>query len=394
MKRFNLLRSYQGLAAGTYLSAWGHMTLEFGHQFLPVVYPALIVSMGLTYAQIGTIALVSSLGATVLQPLFGHLSDRWAPRRIIPLSLVWIGILLGLTGFMPTYELLMLVVGLGALGSAAFHPAGASLASEGEAKRRGSAISVFSVGGNFGSALSPIIVGFAVGWFGVRGTGVIIPVMVGMAIYLAIRFRHAGQMQDAAKKIRQEKTGTMRESKLALGLIVLAAASRSWVLGSLVTYLPEWLQGSGYSPEAAGATLSVLLVSLGLGSLIFGPLSDRVGRAPILAGSLVGLVPAMWLFLQSVGAAQVLSAGLIGLMVGASFPVTILMAQEAWPRGPGLASALAIGVAWLPAGFGAWVVGSLADATSLGNALESLVYVPLIGVAAVGALAVSKRFNV
>ncbi len=218
--------------------------------------------------------------------------------------------------------------------------------------------------------------------------------MVGMAIYLAIRFRHAGQMQDAVKKIRREKTGPARESKLALGLIVLAAASRSWVLGSLVTYLPEWLQGSGYSPEAAGATLSVLLVSLGLGSLIFGPLSDRVGRAPILAGSLVGLIPAMWLFLQSVGAAQVLSAGLIGLMVGASFPVTILMAQEAWPRGPGLASALAIGVAWLPAGFGALVVGSLADATSLGNALESLVYVPLLGVAAAGVLVVSKRFKV
>ena len=138
----------------------------------------------------------------------------------------------------------------------------------------------------------------------------------------------------------------------------------------------------------------MLLVSLGLGSLIFGPLSDRVGRAPILAGSLVGLVPAMWLFLQSVGAAQVLSAGLIGLMVGASFPVTILMAQEAWPRGPGLASALAIGVAWLPAGFGALVVGSLADATSLGNALESLVYVPLLGVAAAGVLVVSKRFKV
>ncbi|MCH7664041.1 MAG: MFS transporter, partial [Chloroflexi bacterium] len=254
MKIFNLLRPYQGLAAGTYLTALGHMTLEFSHNFLPVVYPALIVTMGLTYAQVGTMALVSGLGATVLQPLFGYLSDRWEPRVMIQASVAWIGTLLGLTGFMPTYGLMLLVVGVGALGSAAFHPAGASLSSKGAGRRRGSALSVFSVSGNFGSALSPIIVGIAVAWFGTRGTGVVIPIAVAMGLYLAMRFRQAGKGKSASTNTEEEKHTARNESKMALALIVLAVATRSWVQGSLITYLPEWLQGQGYSLGAAGAT--------------------------------------------------------------------------------------------------------------------------------------------
>jgi FSR family fosmidomycin resistance protein-like MFS transporter len=334
---------------------------------------------------------VSGLGTTVLQPVFGLLSDRWEPRFIIPASVAWMGILLGSMGFMPTYGLLLLVVGVGALGSAAFHPAGASLASEGAGERRGSAISIFSVSGNLGSALSPVVVGFAVGWLGTRGTGVIIPVMLGMAVYLAMRFRQAGHGEADSRRTEQETQRTVNGSKLALGLIVLAASSRSWLLGSVVTYLPEWLGGLGYSLQAAGAALSVLLVSLSLGSLTGGPLSDRAGRIPVLLVSLAGLGPATWLFLHAAGAGQVASAGLIGLMVGASFPVTILMAQEAWPQGPGLASALAIGVGWLPAGIGSWAVGMLADATTLGNALGGLVYVPAVGVAAAVALGLQRK---
>lgn len=394
MKNIKLLRSYQGLATGTYLSSWAHLALEFGHQYLPVVYPALIVSMGLTYAQVGTLALVSGLGTTVLQPVFGLLSDRWEPRFIIPASVAWMGLLLGSVGFMPTYGLLLLVVGIGALGSAAFHPAGASLASKGAGERRGSAISVFSVSGNFGSALSPVVVGLSVGWLGTRGTGVIIPVMLGMAVYLAMRFRQTGQGEASTRQSGRETQRTITGSKLTLALIVVAVAARSWLQGSVVTYMPEWLQALGYSPEAAGATLSVLMIALSLGGLTGGPLSDRVGRIPVLLVSLAGMGPATWLYLHSTGAMQVAGAGLIGLMVGASFPVTILMAQEAWPQGPGLASALAIGVGWLPAGIGAWLVGRLADATTLENAMSSLVYVPLVGVAAAGMLALNNRLNV
>jgi FSR family fosmidomycin resistance protein-like MFS transporter len=87
--------------------------------------------------------------------------------------------------------------------------------------------------------------------------------------------------------------------------------------------------------------------------------------------------------LQTTGTVQLLCIGLIGVMIGATFPVTILMAQEIWPRATGLASSLVMGVGWLPAGIGSWVVGLIADRSSLSAGLTTLIFVPLVGVTAV-----------
>ena len=108
--------------------ALAHLTIELCNNYMPVVYPILIPTMGLTYAQVGLVTLVASIGATLVQPLFGFLSDRWKPRRIVVASIIWIGLLMGLVGLTRNYWLLILLVGLGSLGSAAFHPAGATAA--------------------------------------------------------------------------------------------------------------------------------------------------------------------------------------------------------------------------------------------------------------------------
>ncbi len=102
----------------------------------------------------------------------------------------------------------------------------------------------------------------------------------------------------------------------------------------------------------------------------------------MIIASLVLLGPALWGFLTLAGLAQVIAAGVIGLMIGASFPVAILMAQDAFPEGIGLASALVMGLGWLPAGLGSWVLGELADSVSLSYALHTLIYVPIIGIGA------------
>lgn len=385
-----MLKAYLGLPRETYLTALGHMALEFSHQFLPVVYPALILALGLTYAQVGVIALTASLASTVLQPLFGHLSDRWKPRLIIPISVAWIGVLMGLVGFMPSYTAIVIVVALGSLGSAAFHPAGASITSLIGRARRGAAMSVFSVSGNLGSTLSPLIVGLGMVWFGLAGPVVIIPITVLAAVYISINFRNGAAKDASAAPINNTNNQSSNSSKIALALIITAAASRSWYLGSLNTYLPEWLQSQGFTPEAAGASLSLMLFASSIGALIGGSLSDRTGRLPILLISMAGLGPAVWLLMQLSGPLQLAAVALAGFLIGATFPVTIVMAQEAWPRGTGLASALAIGLGWLPSGVGAWVVGLLADASTLTDGLSTLVYVPLVGLLA-GLILWSRR---
>ena len=113
---------------------------------------------GLYLAKTLCLAMVAAVGSSLAQPIFGFLSDRWGTPRMIVFSIAWLGLLMGLVGFAWNYWSVVLVVGLGALGSAAFHPAGATLASTGGGKRRGAAMSIFSVSGNLGTALSPLLV--------------------------------------------------------------------------------------------------------------------------------------------------------------------------------------------------------------------------------------------
>jgi len=148
--------------------------------------------------------------------------------------------------------------------------------------------------------------------------------------------------------------------------------------------LPEWLRGNGQSLAVAGAALTLFMVAVSIGSLFGGALSDRFGRLPVIGVSLALMSAGHWLLLHSAGAPQMAAVLLIGLMIGASFPVTIVLAQEAWPGSVGFASAMVMGLGWLPAGLGAWAVGRIADGSTLTDGLRSLTLAPLVGLAAAG----------
>ncbi|MBL7202645.1 MAG: MFS transporter, partial [Anaerolineae bacterium] len=137
-----------------FLVSLGHMSVELCSQFLPVLYPVLVTALGLNYTQVGLIAMAAGVGTSLAQPLFGYLSDLWYPRWIVVLGIVWVGLIMSIVGLLDDYASVVLVVGLGVLGSAAFHPAAASIASSGGGTRRGIATSIFSVGGSLGTVLS------------------------------------------------------------------------------------------------------------------------------------------------------------------------------------------------------------------------------------------------
>lgn len=379
-----LVSLYKKLSSGAVYIAASHLSLELSNNFLPVAYPLFIEKMGLTYSQVGIIAFVAVVAATLLQPVFGYLSDRFDSRLLLTASLLWIGTIMGITGLAGSYWLLVFLVGLGGLGSAAFHPAAASLASAVAGRRRGASMSLFSVGGNLGAALSPLLVGALLLRLGLTGTVSLIPLLWLFAMVLYRASRRLPADSSLAESHRKGDRGAVETGPwLALILVVLIAAARSWFQGALNTYLPEWLQSQGWSPESAGTMLSVMLGSVAVGSLTGGTLSDRVGRTPVALASLLLMAPILWLLMNTTGVVQVFCVALAGVMIGATFPVTLLMAQEAWPRAVGLASSLAIGFGWLPAGVGAWVVGVVADRVTLSFALSTLMAAPLVGIAAV-----------
>ena len=372
-----------------FLIALGHLGIEVCSNYLPVVYPLLIGTLGLSYTQVGMVALVAGLSTSLPQPLFGYLSDRWGPHRMSVLSVAWNGLIMALVGFTRDYPSLVLVVALGMLGSAAFHPSGATIASTGNTTRRGAAVSVFSVGGNIGSALSPLWVTAGIGWLGLRGTSVLIPVALLITLFLYQQLARGARPENQPTVAHQN---TQRASSPAwLVLILLAVMFRSWFQAAFMTYLPAWIQDQGGSLAAGGHMLFVFLASVGVGSLIGGTLSDRIGRWQVLALSLALLGPAEWLFLSAPDPLQVALLGAVGALLGASFPVSIVMAQETWPHGLGVASGLVMGLPWMGGGIGAALTGLVADHFSLTAGLQVLALPAVLGTASTLAYAVLRR---
>ena len=387
------------------LGAVGHLLLEITNNFLPITYPLLIPLLGLSFTQVGLIALVHSLCGTLPQPWLGALAQRWGPQRIIVISLAWSGLFMGLIGLSGSYWLALVLAGLGGFGGGAFHPAGAMsvarLAAGPEGRqRRGAAMSLFSVGGNLGSALSPALMAVALGLFGLPGTGAAVLVGLGSALLvwrllapeaLAPRTFAAGDSAAGALPRSAPSPSPPRQPAarrihpvLPLALIVVFAMSRSWFQLSITSFLPTW------TAQSLGSTawpLVLFMGSVGAGSLSGGRLSDRIGRTRTLLGAALLTIPAHLIFIHGVPAVQLAAVAVLGAALGATLPVAIVMAQERRPHATGVAAGLVIGLGGLPAGIGASVTGLLADAFSLDAALQWTVLALVAGALAVIALA-------
>ena len=372
-----------------FLAALGHLAIELCASYLPMLYPLLIESLGLSLARVGVIAMVAGIGQSLAQPIFGYLSDRWGPYWIGALSVAWIGLFMGLAGVAGSYPLLTLMVGLGTLGSAAFHPAGATIVSASSKKRRGAAVSVFSVGGSIGAALSPLWVAVGVERWGTPGTLVLIP--VAFLVSALLRWQLGRGMSSEKAHSQGRRSPMKRRTAISLALIVMAVMCLAWFKVAFTTYLPIWLQSQGRSLAITGRVFSVHLLFMGLGSLVSGPLSDRLGRWQLYVLSLVLLGPAGWLFLGASAPMQVVLSGVIGALVGATFPVSIAIAQEAWPSAVGIASGLVMGLGWFPGGIGASFTGLVADRWSLEAGLRMLVLPTVLGAACILAYAAVQR---
>lgn len=366
--------------------AGSHAALELLHQILPVVYPLLIAERGFTYAQIGTLALVAGLGGTVAQPLFGWLSDRWDARWLALLSLGWMGGAMALVGWVQAFGWLMLVIGLATLASAAYHPAGATLARVVGRSQPGLTMSLFSTGGAAGSALSPLLIGGLLVTFGLRGTLFWLPLGLLLAGGLLFPLRHIILEPARSAAIGQSQAGSV----VPIILLVIVCGARSWLQGALGTYLPEWLISQGSSLEQASGAFAIFLLAISGGGLMSGLLADRFGNWRVMTVALLLLSPLYWLFLMGTPILAFPALILLGVALGFTYPISILMAQQAWPQAVGMASALVIGIGWLPAGLGAWAVGQIADSQSLAAGLNSLVWVPLISV---GVMLVYRRWS-
>jgi FSR family fosmidomycin resistance protein-like MFS transporter len=363
-----------------------HLLNDTIQSLMPSIYPILKSSFQLNFSQIGLIALTLQLTASLLQPAIGMYTDR----RPTPYSLV-AGMAFSLVGLLvlsaaATLGTILVAAGLVGIGSSVFHPEASRIARMASGGQHGLAQSVFQVGGNLGSSLGPLLAAFLVVPRG-QSSLAWCALLALVAMVLLIRVgrwsaERRPRIVKPAARVRWEPRSGLSRSRVVLALAVLVALifSKYFYLASLSSYYTFYLISKfGLSVQSAQLHLFVFLGAAAVGTILGGPVGDRIGPKYVIWGSILGVFP----FTFALPHANLFWTGaltvLIGLILASAFSAILVYAQELVPGHVGTIGGLFFGFAFGMAGLGAAALGRLADATSIEYVYRLCAYLPLIG---------------
>lgn len=353
----------------------GHACVDVYQGAVASLVPYFVAERAYSYAAVSGIVLAASLLSSVAQPVFGLLTDRRAMPWLLPLSTLLAGVGIALSGVSDSYAVTLAVVAVSGIGVAAYHPESARVA---RLASRGShsAMAWFSLGGNVGFALAPLLVAAAVAAGGLRFTPLLmLPAAAGAAICLPV-LRALGRRETTSSATAQVPAG---DDVPAFVRLSLAVVCRSIVFTGLSTFVSLYAtQRMGGSKAAGTAALFVLYVGGAVGSVLGGALAGRWDRVTVsrwsyllTAASVAGVVwvpgPALYGFLALTSA---------GLYVPFSLQVTL--GQDYLPSRVGTASGITLGLTVSIGGLASPLIGTVADQTSLRTALTPLILMPLL----------------
>jgi FSR family fosmidomycin resistance protein-like MFS transporter len=365
-----------------------HFLNDTLQSLLPAIYPILKGGFNLNFSQVGMLTLAYQITASLLQPLVGHYTDRKPQPYSLPIGM---GLtLLGLIAlaFAPNYFSLLVGASFLGMGSSIFHPEASRIARLASGGAHGLAQSVFQVGGNFGSALGPLLTAFFILPRGQSSLAWFALVALGAAAILAALGRWYKRAGHASKPASDESPGRAavlnRKVGGALAILTTLLFSKFVYLASITSYYVFYLmQHFELSIETAQVDLFVFLAAVAAGTVVGGPIGDRIGRKKVIWASILGVVP-FTLILPYVGlTATIALSAVVGLVLSSAFPAIVVYAQELMPGRVGMVSGLFFGLAFGMGGLGAALLGALADATSVRYVYQVCAFLPLLGVLAV-----------
>ncbi|MEP6535595.1 MAG: MFS transporter [Bryobacteraceae bacterium] len=362
-----------------------HLLNDLVQSLIPALYPILKESFHLDFGQLGLISLTYQMTASLLQPVVGFYTDR----RPMPFSLP-IGMSFTLAGLIllsaaHTYPMLLLASALVGLGSAVFHPESSRVARMASGGQHGLAQSVFQVGGNVGSSLGPLLAAFivvprgqsSIAWFSVAA-------LLGIVILSNVGIWYKGHAAERAsiqvKRPSEEPRLPRKKIAVALAILIALIFSKYFYLASIGSYYTFYLIHKFHvSVQSAQIHLFVFLGAVAAGTIVGGPVGDRIGRKYVIWGSILGVLP----FTMVLPYANLFWTGLlvvpIGLILASAFSAILVYAQELVPGRVGLISGLFFGFAFGMGGIGAALLGQLADHTDIEFVYRLCAYLPAIG---------------
>jgi FSR family fosmidomycin resistance protein-like MFS transporter len=360
-----------------------HFLNDMMQSMLAAIYPMLKTNYGLDFGQIGLLTLTFQVTASLLQPVIGAYADKRPLTYSLPVGMgcTFVGlIMLALAGH---YWLLLLGASAVGLGSAVFHPESSRVARLASGGRHGTAQSIFQVGGNLGSAVGPLLAAFiilpmgqtSVAWFSVAA-------LLGIVALTKVGNWYSRYRVRAAKEPAPITASPYSRRRIIATLVVLALLvfSKYIYLASLTSYYIFYLMHKFAIPvQDAQVYLFLFLGAVAVGTLIGGPIGDRIGRKQVIWCSILGVLPfTLALPYADLFWTAILSM-IIGVVLASAFPAIVVFAQELVPGRVGMVAGLFFGFAFGMGGISAAVLGQIADVKGIDYVYTVCSFLPLIG---------------
>lgn len=350
---------------GISLLAAAHVFNDANQSVLPALIPWLIVHRGLSLTSAATLVLAMNLSSSVVQPLFGHLSDRKSLAWVIPVALLLATFGTAAIGFSTSMPFMLLGALISGIGIAAFHPEASRFANYFGGPQRATAMSWFTTGGYLGFAIGPIVVTPLLLIFGLHGTAfLLIPgaILAGLLVRDLPRFERA-----RARAHRAGRTRPGVDDWRGFSIMTAVVALRSTVFFGAVTFMPVYAIAVTHVDKALGSVaLAAMLLGGAFGTLWGGRLADRIDRRRVISASLAfTLVFGAGIVVAGIYAPQfailIPIAIAFGVAIGLSAGVIVVIGQEYLPQRIGIAAGVTLGLSVTIGGFAAPLFGAIGD---------------------------------
>jgi len=371
-----------------YLLSAGHLSVDINSGSLPALLPFFVAEYGMDYTAVAGLTFASSFLSSIVQPVTGYLADRAQRQWFMVLGILMAGLSLAATGFLMDYWAIFAAVTLMGIGSAIFHPEAAHMANRLSGAAKGRGMSIFSVGGNAGFGLGPLLAVFLVSAFGMKSLafyGVASVILASFILFNIPALKAESARQEARAERLERVTGEGATNDWnGFSRLTLLILFRSTVQAGLGSFLPLFCIGAlGASIPVAGATLSIISLGGVIATLIGGRLADRWGYVKTLRRGCLLMVPALAVVAFS-GQLWAVYAMLIPIALAQQGPYSsfVVLGQSYLAKNIGLASGVTLGLSFSLGGVMVPSLGAFADKFGI-----ELIMPLLVGIAALAALA-------
>ncbi|WP_174508263.1 MFS transporter [Klebsiella oxytoca] len=361
-----------------------HLLNDMIQSLILALYPLLQSEFSLTFVQIGMITLTFQLASSLLQPVVGYWTDKHSMPWSLPVGMCFTLCGLVLLALAGSFGTVLLAAALVGIGSSVFHPESSRVARMASGGRHGLAQSLFQVGGNFGSSLGPLLAAVIIAPYGKGNVAwFVLAALLAIVVLLQVSRWYAAQHRMNKGQPKTIVASPLPKNKviLAVGILLMLIFSKYFYMASISSYYTFYLMHKfGLSIQNAQIHLFIFLFAVAAGTVIGGPVGDKIGRKYVIWGSILGVAPFTLILPYATLEWTGILTMIIGFVLASAFSAILVYAQELMPGRIGMVSGLFFGFAFGMGGLGAAVLGLLADHTSIELVYKICAFLPLIGI--------------